>query len=66
MAQGKLGKSITYNKATKEQESIFQPLDYRLSNAWYGHHERGRLLSRRWCNAMYELEKCVVKHNYVD
>lgn len=47
MAQEKLGESITYNKATKEQESIFQPLDYRLSKAWYGHHGPGRLLSLR-------------------
>jgi hypothetical protein len=47
MAQGMLGKSTTYRKATKEQESIIQPLDYRLSNAWYGYHGPGSLSSLR-------------------
>jgi hypothetical protein len=45
MAQGKMDTNITYNKATKKQESIFQLLDYRLFNAWYGRHGPRRLLS---------------------
>jgi len=54
MAQGKLGKSITYNKATEEHGSTFQPLYYWLSSAWFDYHGHGRLLSRRWYNNWYE------------